>query len=135
MDDRDVHHVRLVVDGYHRHHRHLPRYGLWEALCTDALLPYCNVRLCFPSHPHPHTHRALHDSVLFAELPTTRSYQLKLLNAGAVASVAVNGNAVPYNRFGKTVSGCCVPSSSYKPSKSGVDATIVIVGRKARFLA
>jgi len=69
----------------------------------------------------------------YPELPTTRSYQLKLLNAGAVASVTVNGNAVPYNRFGKTASVGAPPASSqhyydFSLLPSGMGPVIDIVG-------
>jgi len=51
---------------------------------------------------------------MFAELPRTRAYQIRLLNFQPVTTVNVNGQAVQYNRFGKIASvGSPPPKNQY----------------------
>jgi len=47
----------------------------------------------------------------FKELPSSRAYQIRLLNFQPAVSVNVNGAAVEYNRFGKISAMGAVPSS------------------------
>jgi len=48
----------------------------------------------------------------YAELPATRSYQIRIMNGAPIATVTVNGVAVPYKRFGKIASKGVIPQSS-----------------------
>jgi alpha-glucosidase len=69
----------------------------------------------------------------FPELPSSRSYQLRLLNAGTLASVTVNGASVPYNRFGIVASAGRVPAASqwyweFAVNQGGMGPVVDIVG-------
>ena len=48
----------------------------------------------------------------YPALPTNRAYQIRALNGGTLASVTVNGAAVPYSRFGALASTNALPSKS-----------------------
>lgn len=48
----------------------------------------------------------------YAGFPATRAYQVKLLNGRPLASVTLNGVAVPFDRFGAAAATGAVPTSS-----------------------
>jgi hypothetical protein len=69
----------------------------------------------------------------YAQLPASRAYQLRLLNGGTLASVTVNGAAVPYNRWGALAAADRVPAASqwyweFSPNQGGMGPVVDIVG-------
>jgi hypothetical protein len=69
----------------------------------------------------------------YPELPATRAYQIRVLNGGALASVTVNGVAVPYNRFGAVAAADRVPAASqhywaFDVDQGGMGPVVDVVG-------
>ena len=69
----------------------------------------------------------------FPQLPATRAYQIRVLNGGALASVTVNGVAVPYNRFGAVAAADRVPAASqhywaFDVDQGGMGPVVDVVG-------
>ena len=69
----------------------------------------------------------------FTQLPASRAYQLRVLNGGTLASVTVNGVAVPYQRYGAVLSSDRVPAASqwywsFEVNQGGMGPVVDIVG-------
>ena len=69
----------------------------------------------------------------YPSLPATRAYQIRVLNGGALASVTVNGAAVPYARFGAAAARGAPPPASqwyweFAPQQGGMGPVVDVVG-------
>lgn len=64
----------------------------------------------------------------YVGFPSTRAYQIKLLNVGALASVTVNGQNVPFNRWGAVDTTLKTPATSQWYWDSGVNSPLGGVG-------